>query len=231
MPVRTRYMSPQIETMLGFPASDWLKPDFFMTRVHPDDRDRVLVEIERTHEAGEDFRCEYRLMGADGHSVWVLDETIAVRDEEYRPLFLQGFLIDITDRRASDEALRDSEELRRLVVENSRDLVTLLSKDGDVRYASPAVESLLGWSPAEVLGRKWTDDVHPDDVPGVAAYYESRAAGVDAIPLGARVRHKNGSWVTLESALSPTTTSDGTVTGFVGVSRPAPRPALRAAAS
>src|SRR5206468_202954 len=55
----------------------------------------------------------------DGHAVWVLDETVAVHDAEYRPLFLQGFLLDITERRASEEALRQSEELYRLVVENS----------------------------------------------------------------------------------------------------------------
>jgi len=99
MPVRMRYMSPQIERMLGYPVSDWLKPDFFLTRVHLDDYERVLAEIERTHNGGADFRCEYRLVGADGEPVWVLDETVAVRDAEYRPLFFQGFLVDVTDRR------------------------------------------------------------------------------------------------------------------------------------
>jgi PAS domain S-box-containing protein len=117
MPVRTRYMSPQIETMLGFPASDWLQPDFFFTRVHPDDHDRVLAEVERMHNAGEDFRSEYRLIGADGRPVWVLDETVAVRDEEYRPLFLQGFLVDVTDSRERRAA-------------QSSDLVSILDSEG-----------------------------------------------------------------------------------------------------
>jgi PAS domain S-box-containing protein len=100
-PIRTHYMSPQIEAMLGYPVSSWLEPDFFPTIVHPDDRERVFAEVERTHSAGEDFRAEYRLIGADGRVVWVLDETVAVRDEEYRPLLLQGFLVDITARRAN----------------------------------------------------------------------------------------------------------------------------------
>jgi PAS domain S-box-containing protein len=231
MPVHTRYMSPQIETMLGFPVSDWLQPDFVLTRLHPDDHDRVLAEIERMHNAGEDFRCEYRLIGADGRSVWVLDETVAVRDEEYRPIFLQGFLVDVTDRRASDDALRASEELHRLVVEGSRDLITLLDPDARVRYASPAVHTILGWQPEEILGRRWVDDVHPDDAGAVDAYFENRAAGVDAPPLGVRVQHRNGSWIALEGTLSPTRAPDGTVTGFVGVSRPLQRPVLRPAAS
>jgi PAS domain S-box-containing protein len=231
MPVRTRYMSPQIETMLGYPVSDWLEPDFFLTRLHPDDHDRVLAEVERTHDAGQDFRCEYRLISADGRTVWVLDETVAVRDDEYRPLFLQGFLVDVTDRRASDDALRQSEELHRLVVEGSRDLITLLDPDGKVRYASPAVETILGWAPEEVQGRPWAQDVHPDDVEAVNAYFKNREAGVDAPPLGIRIRHKNGSWIALEGSLSPMRSPEGGVTGFVGVSRPLQRSVLRPAAS
>jgi PAS domain S-box-containing protein len=231
MPVSTKYMSPQIETMLGFPVSDWLQPNFFLTRLHPDDHERVLAEVERTHNAGQDFRCEYRLIAADGSTVWVLDETVAVRDEEYRPVFLQGFLVDVTDRRAADEALRESEELHRLVVEGSRDVITLLDPAGVVRYASPAVQTVLGWLPDEVLGRRWTDDVHPEDAEAVDTYFTNREAGVDAPPPGARVRHKDGSWVRLEGSLSATRSADGTVTGFVGVSRPVPRSVLRPAAS
>jgi PAS domain S-box-containing protein len=64
--------------------------------VHPDDRERVFAEVERTHTAGEDFRLEYRLIAADGRVVWVLDETSVVRDTDYRPMVLQGFLVDIT---------------------------------------------------------------------------------------------------------------------------------------
>jgi PAS domain S-box-containing protein len=103
LPVTTEYMSPRIEAMLGFPASDWLAPDFFLTRLHPGDRDRVFAEVERTHVTGGDFRLEYRLVAADGRTVWVHDETVAVRDDQYRPLFLQGFLIDVTDRHAHEE--------------------------------------------------------------------------------------------------------------------------------
>jgi PAS domain S-box-containing protein len=231
MPVHTKYMSPQIETMLGYPVSDWLQPNFFLTCLHPGDHDRVLEEVERTHNAGEDFQCEYRLIAADGRVVWVLDETVAVRDDEYRPIFLQGFLVDVTDRRASDDALRESEQLHRLVVEGSRDLITLLDPSGKVRYASPASQTILGWPPEEIHGRKWTDDVHPEDVEAVNIYFKNREAGVEAPPLGVRVQHKNGSWVALEGSLSATRSPDGTVTGFVGVSRPLQRPVLRPAAS
>jgi PAS domain S-box-containing protein len=102
LPVRTRWMSPQVEQLLGFPASEWLREDFFLERVHPDDRERVLAEVERTHATGVPFRAEYRLVHRDGHVVHVRDETIAVRDDEYRPLFLQGFLVDVGEAPRAD---------------------------------------------------------------------------------------------------------------------------------
>lgn len=100
LPVQTTYMSPQIEALLGYPVSDWLTPGFLSTVIHPDDHDHVMAEVQRTHETGEDFRMEYRLVAADGRTVWVLDETVSVRDAEYRPILLQGFLIDVTHTRA-----------------------------------------------------------------------------------------------------------------------------------
>jgi PAS domain S-box-containing protein len=100
MPVQTTYMSPQIESMLGYPVARWLEPDFFLSILHPEDHDAVLAEVARTHESGETFRMEYRLVAADGSIIWVLDETVAVRDREYRPIVLQGFLVDVSDRHA-----------------------------------------------------------------------------------------------------------------------------------
>ena len=78
-------------------------PHFFVTREIEASalnqyREKLAPEVERTHTTGEDFRLEYRLIAADGRVVWVLDETVTVRDKEYRPIVLQGFLLDITER-------------------------------------------------------------------------------------------------------------------------------------
>lgn len=96
LPIRTTYMSPHVEKLLGFPVSRWLEePDFFVTRLHPDDHDRVLAAAHRTHENGETFRQSYRLLAKDGRVVHLLDETIPVSDERGRPLFLQGFFVEL----------------------------------------------------------------------------------------------------------------------------------------
>jgi PAS domain S-box-containing protein len=227
-------MSPQIETMLGFPLSSWVGQDhnFFFSRIHPDDKERVAAEVQRTHSTGDEFRLEYRMIAADGSIVWVRDQTVAVRDAEYRPLFLQGYLVDVTDRRAADEALRRSEEIYRLVVEASRDLVAVVAADGTSTYLSPAVEKLLGYRPDELVGLPFSDLVHPDDAGNVISYFENRAAGIDVIGgMSARARHKDGGWVTLEATISVMEADNGSPAQFVCVARVGQRPALRAAAS
>jgi len=108
LPLQTTYMSPQIERMLGYPVSNWLEPEFFISVLHEEDRERVQAEVTRTHKTGETFRMEYRLIAADGRTVWVLDETVAVRDAEYRPILLQGCLVDVTDRHDATRNLEHS---------------------------------------------------------------------------------------------------------------------------
>jgi PAS domain S-box-containing protein len=95
-PIRTTYISPYVEQLLGFPVERWLEEDdFYVSRLHPDDRDRVMEGTTRTHATGEPFRGTYRMIAKDGSVVHLLDETIPVSDDTGRVLFLQGFLLDI----------------------------------------------------------------------------------------------------------------------------------------
>jgi PAS domain S-box-containing protein len=231
MPVQTTYMSPQVEAMLGFPVSDWLEPGFYLTRVHPEDRDRVFAEVERTHLTGEEFRMEYRLIAADGRDVWVLDETISVRDEEYRPIVLQGFLVDITERVEREGALHQSEELNRFVAEASHELIVVFELDGTIDYVSPSITSLLGYEASELRGRRWGDVVHPRDAEVTQAHFNQRAAGLEPPTSVTRVLHKDGSWVAFEGSLSAIEDRHGVASHFVALCGPAPVAALQPAAA
>ncbi|HEX4124697.1 MAG TPA: ATP-binding protein [Tepidisphaeraceae bacterium] len=91
------YVSPQIESLLGFTQAEWLdNPILWYEQLHPDDRDRWVEEFARTCATGANFRAEYRLLARDGHIVWVQGECQLIRDEDGRPAFLQGIAFDIT---------------------------------------------------------------------------------------------------------------------------------------
>jgi PAS domain S-box-containing protein len=91
------YISPQIETVLGEQAADWIgNADVWKRLVHPDDSDWVAEECERTNQTGEPFSAEYRMCTPDGEVRWVRDEAVLVRGGDGRPLFWQGILTDLT---------------------------------------------------------------------------------------------------------------------------------------
>jgi len=100
----TLYVSPQIEPMLGFSPREYKEnPNIWAKQLHPENRERVLKEVALSHERGSPFVSEYRMLTKDGHTIWFRDEAIMVRDETGNPLFLQGLMHNITDRKRAEE--------------------------------------------------------------------------------------------------------------------------------
>jgi diguanylate cyclase (GGDEF)-like protein/PAS domain S-box-containing protein len=96
--------------------------------------------------------------------------------------------------------VRHSEERYRVLTQNSSDLVTLMEVTGIIRYQSPAIVRMLGYSPVELLGKNAFDYVHPDDLQMVETVYADSLQDPSAQPSAEyRFRHKNGSWRWLES--------------------------------
>ncbi|HTU26862.1 MAG TPA: ATP-binding protein [Pirellulales bacterium] len=101
------YVSPHIETMLGFTQEEWLGDPFLWYRqLHSDDRQRWGAEFARTCATGVGFSSEYRFVSRDHREVWVHGEARIVRDETGRPIFLQGIAFDITESKRAEQALR-----------------------------------------------------------------------------------------------------------------------------
>jgi PAS domain S-box-containing protein len=121
--MRSVYVSPQIETIAGITPDEWLAdPEIWLTRMDPEDRDRVLGGYLAATEAGTSWSDEFRLHTPDGRTVWVHDETTYLHDEQGRPAFVQGVIFDVTERKLAEQALRDSEQREREAAERLRAL-------------------------------------------------------------------------------------------------------------
>ena len=109
------YVSPQIEAMSGYPAAEWLaNPGHFASRLHPDDRERVLAAIGEAAEAGAALSQEYRFIARDGSTVWLRDSAVTVLDAEGGPAYRQGYAIEITAAKEAEDLLqRDRGEVPR----------------------------------------------------------------------------------------------------------------------
>ncbi|ACZ41363.1 diguanylate cyclase/phosphodiesterase with PAS/PAC and GAF sensor(s) [Thermobaculum terrenum ATCC BAA-798] len=100
------YISPQVEDMLGYTPEEWTSnPDPWSRIIHPDDYEDVATSMEKAEELGIPFRKEYRMISKSGEIVWVRDEAVIVRDAEGQPLFWQGVLVNITDKKKLEDKL------------------------------------------------------------------------------------------------------------------------------
>jgi PAS domain S-box-containing protein len=128
-------------------------------------------------------------------------------------------LADVTERRAAEQALRESEARFRGLIENSLDVTSILAADASIRYASPSWEHVLGYSPEEIVGTNAFDYVHPDDRALISELFlrASRAPGATETN-EIRVRHKDGS-VRVMEATGLNLLADPAVRGMVVTSR------------
>jgi PAS domain S-box-containing protein len=122
-PGRWRYVSPQIERLLGYAAHEFLEdPDLWFRLIHDDDREAVLAAEELSQEVAAGERLEYRMHHREGRVVWVRDEALAVTDEGDRSFF-RGILVEITWQKLAEQEIADlNRDLERRVDERTAEL-------------------------------------------------------------------------------------------------------------
>src|SRR5918998_3208517 len=157
-PSVTTYVSPQIEAMQGYTPQETMDdPEHWTKTLHPDDLERVLAEDERTNKTGEPFAAEYRQFAKDGRVVWVRDEAVLVRDEEGTPLYWQGVLLDITERKRAEEAVKENEKRFRQLFDQSVDALIIHDASGNIVDCNAEACRALGYEREELLNLRIRD--------------------------------------------------------------------------
>jgi PAS domain S-box-containing protein len=208
---QSSYVSPQMEALLGYTPEEWTSdPDQWIKIMHPADRERVLAEDARTDETGEPFRMEFRQFARDGRVVWVRDEAVLVRDEEGNPSYWLGFQYDITKRKRSEEARKESELRLRTVISSVPVVLFAIDFAGVISLFEGKGMGALGLEPGEVVGRSISEVF--GGVPGILEDVDRALAGETL----SAVREVNSR--TFEMWYSPVPANTGEVTGVTGVS-------------
>jgi PAS domain S-box-containing protein len=208
------YVSPQVEELLGYPTEEWVKnPNLLAEAVHPDDLERVLADAERLRGSGDALRSEYRYITADGRTVWVLDETILVRDDEGTPVWVQGFILDITERRNAEE----TRARLAAIIESSTDAI--MSGSLDLTYTSwnQGAERMFGYTAEEVIGKPITL-LMPEDQQAEALEIVDQVVRQDRVVQLETVRQRgDGGEVHVAFTYSPIRDSSGKTVGISAI--------------
>ena len=161
------YVSPEIESLLGYTAEEWSRGPHWTSTLHPDDSRRVTELWEQAIATAKPFRAEYRHLHRTGRTVWVRDSGIPILDDQGGVTFWQGVVQDIGDRKRAEEDLRRSESRYRALVELVPAVVYEMGPDDERRtlYMSPRVQDILGYTRQEWLDQPdiWIELLHPDD--------------------------------------------------------------------
>jgi PAS domain S-box-containing protein len=196
------YINPAAETLLGYPAERWLnEPNFWVEHLHPDDR-HVARFCHNETLACRDHELVYRMVAADGRTVWLRDY-VNVYTVEGQPVELFGVMVDITREREAEAASRENRENFRRMVELSPDCIGV-HVDGTYVYVNNAFVQLLGArSEDEIVGRSFLsfiDDGYRDEM---RVRLEKLRAGESVPYLRQKYRRTDGSRIDVEVAALP----------------------------
>jgi PAS domain S-box-containing protein len=161
------YISPQIEELLGHSVSEWLNgSELWRRALHPDDRERVLSAYTKAVADKAPLECTYRLLRPDSRAVWVRDSSAYFSDgtRSYR----QGFIVDVTEQKASEAEAEQSATLLRGLIDGTIDGLTLTDRAGRIVVANRPMVRFV-----EELGIPRTGLMH-ERLLGIAASADDR---------------------------------------------------------
>ena len=168
-------------------------------RFHPDDLERAKRIVMDARETGEPFELEARIVRPDGTPRVIHAVGQSEKDADGRVIRQFGTCQDVTELRRAEEALEASEEKYRILAERSADLITQQAPDGEILYVSPAIESMFGYTPEEVVGRNGREFILPADLEKIESLRLALLHGEPAVTVIFRMRNKSGEYRWVET--------------------------------
>lgn len=212
------FVSQRAEEILGYPVDELRRLGFWASLLHPADRARTAAMLRAAATAGQNQEFECRVRAADGRWVWLRTTVRAVRDAMGRPRQVRGIMLDVTARKAAEEALQESEAKFAGILDIAPDAVIAVNQDQRIVLFNATAEQVFGYAAHEVLGQP-LDILIPE---GLQRVHRAHVADFGASAQGKRLmgehrdhctlgRRKNGTTFPVESSISRLSLDSGRI--------------------
>jgi diguanylate cyclase (GGDEF)-like protein/PAS domain S-box-containing protein len=210
------YVSPRIQTLLGFTPEEWMAdPTLWSRQIHPDDRERVLSEEATSLERTGRLISEYRLMTRYGHPVWVRDEAILVTDDRGLPVHWEGVIVDIGDRKAAEAARRESESRYSSLFQSVPVGLYRTGPDGNLIDVNASLADTLGFASPAVMLSTPAHEFYVD--PGDRELWKERIDREGILHnFEMKLRRRDGKEIWVRDSARGVRDADGNVTHYEG---------------
>ncbi|OQX19845.1 MAG: hypothetical protein BWK76_03315 [Desulfobulbaceae bacterium A2] len=218
-PWHVHYISDRIEQLTGRPSQDFVLGNVALGQlIHPEDLAEVTATVQRQVAEREAFEIECRIRQMDGRIRWVYANGQVVCDEHQVPLWLDGVILDISEKKQAEQQLREQDLLLQSIIENTSDAIFCKDTRGRYVLANTATLDAMGHSRQEVIGktdfelfpRESAEIIHRNDTQVLSSLSPLIAEEQLQLASGESFWHINK---------SPLLDAQGTLLGLVGISR------------
>lgn len=183
---------------------------------YPEDHEALRATIAQAITSQDFFEFESRVRRADGTVGWALSRAIPILNEDGEVTEWFGMAADITVRKETEAALRESEARFRNMADHSPLMMWVTAPDGRCTYLNKSWYDFTGQTKAEGEGFGWLDAVHPDDQGWSGEVFQAANAKREPFRLEYRLRDKNGYYRWAIDAASPRFGLNGEFLGYIG---------------
>jgi len=211
------FWSEEAARIYGYPPGTEPTPDLILQRSHPDDVGLLKDVLERAAQGGNDFDWEHRLLMPDGSIKHLHDLAHCFTDEAGNNEVV-GVIMDITERKVAEEAIRRSEAYLAEAQRLSKTGSWAWSPEQDIRYWSEECYRVLGFDPKDGLPRKedYFQRIHPDDQPGFRELIQTAIREKSEWQADYRIVHPDGPVRDIHVIGHPVLSTSGHLVEFVG---------------
>ncbi len=209
------FVSPSVEKFAGYKPEDWVGKKFSeLTLLTPESIQDLYKNFQAFIAGGNPIFNQYEFRTKDGKSrIAEVNSTPIFKNGKFAELV--SIARDVTERKQTEKALRESEEKYRNLVENINDVIYSLNENGIITYVSPSVKSVLGYDPSEILGQKFNTYFLESDLPLLLENFKKLFKGT-SMESEYRIITKSGDIRWIHTSSKPTVVDDKII-GIQGV--------------